>query len=58
MGHPRMLTPRILWFALFVSQFLYLGMLLMPGVVPPGQVFHIDSRGLGILEYTKGVAQA
>ncbi|MBX7193852.1 MAG: hypothetical protein K1X94_17500 [Sandaracinaceae bacterium] len=38
MGHPRMLTPRILWFALFVSQFLYLGMLLMPGVVPPGQV--------------------
>ncbi len=27
-------------------------------VVPPGQVFHIDSRGLGILEYTKGGAQA
>jgi N-methylhydantoinase A/acetophenone carboxylase len=20
-------------------------------VIPPGQVFHIDSRGLGILEY-------
>ena len=27
-------------------------------VIPPGQVFHIDSRGLGILEYTKGGAQA
>jgi N-methylhydantoinase A/acetophenone carboxylase len=27
-------------------------------VIPPGQVFHIDSRGLGILEYTKAGAQA
>jgi N-methylhydantoinase A/oxoprolinase/acetone carboxylase beta subunit len=27
-------------------------------VVPPGQVFHIDSRGLGILEYTTAPGDA
>lgn len=34
MGHPRLLTPRILWAALLFSQVLYFGMLAAPGLLP------------------------